>query len=61
MMSKTSAIGTILGALVIALLMPLAYIWAWNQLFSQFLIIDYSFWNWLAVALLTGWITVRRK
>lgn len=59
--SIPTAIGAILAALCIALLMPFAYIWAWNQLFGSFLVITYDFWNWLAVALLTGWITVRRR
>lgn len=58
---KTDIIGKVMAAFLIAILMPFAYIWAWNQLFSQFLVIDYDFWDWLAVALLTGWLTIRRK
>lgn len=36
-------------ALVILILSPLAVIWGWNTLFGDIKMIDYTFWNWLAV------------
>ena len=47
---KYEAIGALAAAIVIAILAPLVYIWAWNQLFSSVLTIDFTFLNWLAVA-----------
>jgi uncharacterized membrane protein len=48
-----------LGALilVVALLGPLAIIWALNTLFQTGL--DYTFWNWLAVVVLSVFIQTR--
>ena len=31
---------------------PIAFIWSWNQLFGTFHVIDYTFWNWLAAAII---------
>jgi hypothetical protein len=47
----------ILVALVIA--GPLIVIWALNQLFG--FSIDYTFWNWLAVIVLTGVLKAERN
>ena len=46
--------------IIIGLLMPFAYIWAWNTLFGVIYFIETTFWTWLAAALLTGMFTVRR-
>ena len=48
-----------LGALilVVAVLGPLAIIWALNTLFQTGL--AYTFWNWLAVVVLSAWIQTR--
>ena len=37
-----------LGVIII-IFAPLATIWSWNQLFSDIKMLEYSFWNWLAV------------
>lgn len=29
---------------------PLAFIWSWNTLFGSALMIEYTFWTWLAAA-----------
>ena len=29
---------------------PLAFIWSWNTLFGSALLIEYTFWTWLAAA-----------
>jgi hypothetical protein len=62
-MSATNAAGVIWAALlliVVGLLIPLAYIWAWNTLFGSVLFIETTFWTWLAATILTGALTVRR-
>ena len=41
------ALGTIL-----VIFGPLATIWSWNQLFGDIKMLDYNFWNWLAVVAL---------
>jgi hypothetical protein len=33
---------------------PLLTIWAWNTLFGAALMIEYTFWTWLAVIFLVG-------
>ena len=52
--------GALIGFVILLALVPLAYIWAWNQLFGSFLLIQYTFWNWLAVLILPGLFTVRK-
>lgn len=42
----------IFGILVIIALLPVAFIWGWNQLFGVIYPIEYTFWNWLAVSAL---------
>ena len=37
-----------LGVIII-IFGPLATIWSWNQLFGDIKMLDYNFWNWLAV------------
>lgn len=49
----TGAITVIVLAFGMIFLAPLAYIWGWNQLFGKIYLIDYSFWNWLAVVVLS--------
>ena len=44
-----AAIGLIGLAAIILIFGPLATIWSWNQLFGDIKMIEYSFWNWLAV------------
>jgi hypothetical protein len=34
---------------IIIIFGPLATIWSWNQLFGDIKMLDYNFWNWLAV------------
>lgn len=46
--------------IILGLLMPFAYIWAWNTLFGVVYFIETNFWTWLATALITGIFTVRR-
>ena len=43
------AISLLITALILAALSPLAIIWGWNTLFGDIKMIDYTFWNWLAV------------
>lgn len=50
----------LIGFVAMLVLVPLAYIWAWNQLFGSFLLIQYTFWNWLAVVILPGLFTIRK-
>lgn len=45
--------GGILGTIFLIALLPLAYIWGWNQLFGKLYMIDYTFWNWLGVVALS--------
>ena len=45
-------LGLVIGFLAAAAIGPLAIIWALNTLFG--LTIEYTFWTWLAVVLLTG-------
>lgn len=52
--------GAVIGMLLILILMPFAYIWAWNTLFGSFLTIEYTFWNWLATFTLVGIFTYRK-
>ena len=44
-----AAIGLIGLAAIILIFGPLATTWSWNQLFGDIKMIEYSFWNWLAV------------
>lgn len=60
MNNSTNAVAAILFLIVLALLMPFAYIWAWNTLFGAHIFIEMNFWTWLATVLLTGALTVRR-
>lgn len=47
---KTMAAVGLLGlAAIILIFGPLATIWSWNQLFGDIKMLDYNFWNWLAV------------
>lgn len=47
---KTMAAVGLLGlAAILIIFGPLATIWSWNQLFGDIKMIEYSFWNWLAV------------
>ena len=62
-MSATNAAAVMWAAIVlivVGLLMPLAYIWAWNILFGAIYYIETTFWTWLAAMIITGMITVRR-
>ena len=62
-MSATNAAGVIWAAIlliVVGLLIPLAYIWAWNTIFGSVLFIETTFWTWLAAMIITGALTVRR-
>lgn len=52
-----AAIGLIGLAVIIAVFAPLAYIWAWNQLFGSLLTIQYTFWNWLAAIVFVNLFT----
>jgi hypothetical protein len=59
---KTLGIGIIMFLIVWIVLWPLAAIWAVNTLFG--FTIAYTFWNWLAVVVLTAFFgksTVRVK
>ena len=47
--AMAGAISLIVSAVVLVALAPLAIIWGWNTLFSDIKMIDYTFWNWLAV------------
>ena len=47
-----AAIGLIGLAAIIIIFGPLATIWSWNQLFGDIKMLDYNFWNWLAVVAL---------
>lgn len=47
-----AAIGLLGLAAILIIFGPLATIWSWNQLFGNIKMIEYSFWNWLAVAVL---------
>ena len=49
----------VLFLVIIGFLMPFAYIWAWNTLFSSILTIPTNFYTWLAVGLLTGLYRVK--
>lgn len=60
-MTTEQKIGKFLAAVVVLAVMPLAYMWAWNQLFSQFYTFEYTFWNWAAVAILTRTIKLTVK
>lgn len=48
----------VVGGFIGILLWPLALIWAWNHL--GFPYIDYTFFNWLAVFVLTGAFRISR-
>ena len=41
--------GLIGFGVIIIIFGPLATIWSWNQLFGDIKMLEYSFWNWLAV------------
>ena len=60
MENSAAMTGAILGTLLIVTIAPLIYMWAWNQLFGSFLMIEYTFWNWLAALVLTGGATYRK-
>lgn len=50
---KTMAAVGLLGLAAITLIFgPLATIWSWNQLFGDIKMLNYNFWNWLAVVVL---------
>ena len=51
-MSFAPAIGVIILVTLLVIFMPLAIIWALNTLFA--LGLAYTFWNWLAVVMLTS-------
>lgn len=55
----SNVIAALMGFLIVAALMPFAYIWAWNTLFESVLRIEYTFWNWLAVCVMTSMLSVR--
>jgi hypothetical protein len=38
--------------LIVITIGPLLAIWSWNELFGDIKTIEYTFWNWLAVAFL---------
>ena len=44
-----AAIGLFALGVIIIIFGPLATIWSWNQLFGDIKMLDYNFWNWLAV------------
>jgi hypothetical protein len=44
-----AGIGLIGLGVIISIFVPLATIWSWNQLFGDIKMLEYSFWNWLAV------------
>lgn len=52
-----AAVGLVGLAAIFIVFAPLAYIWAWNQLFGSALMIEYTFWNWLATALIVNLFT----
>ena len=47
-----AGIGLITFGVIIIIFGPLATIWSWNQLFGDIKMLDYNFWNWLAVVAL---------
>lgn len=47
-----AGIGLIALGMIIIIFGPLATIWSWNQLFGDIKMLDYNFWNWLAVVAL---------
>lgn len=47
----------VLLIVVIIVAGPLAVIWAWNTLFGAALMIDYTFWSWLAVIVMGSFIS----
>ena len=47
-----SAAGLIGFGVIMIIFFPLAIIWSWNQLFGDIKMIEYSFWNWLAVIII---------
>ena len=48
-----------LAVMIIALVVlgPFIVIWAWNTLFGQAFLVDYTFWTWLAVIILGAFIS----
>jgi hypothetical protein len=44
-----AGVGLIGLGVIIIIFGPLVTIWSWNQLFGDIKMIEYSFWNWLAV------------
>jgi hypothetical protein len=49
--TKTAAAIGLLGlAAILIIFGPLFTIWSWNQLFGDFKMLEYNFWNWLAVS-----------
>lgn len=51
-------VAVIVFVFVLALL-PLAFIWGWNQLFGSLHAIEYTFWNWLAVIAIGSFFNLR--
>lgn len=53
------------AAVLLMALGPWLVIWSWNQLFGSLLVIEFTFWTWLAVVLLAAFIratlTVKRQ
>jgi hypothetical protein len=47
-----AGVGLIGLGVIIIIFGPLVTIWSWNQLFGDIKMIEYSFWNWLAVIVL---------
>jgi hypothetical protein len=47
----------VLLIVVIIVAGPLAVIWAWNTLFGAALMIEYTFWSWLAVIVMGCFIS----
>lgn len=50
--TMAAAVGLIGLAAIILIFGPLATIWSWNQLFGNFKMLEYNFWNWLAVVVM---------
>lgn len=54
---KIAAAVFVFAALVA--LVPLAFIWGWNQLFGALHTIEFTFWNWLGVIALGSFFNTR--
>lgn len=58
--SNETAAVVFLLLLILAIVMPFAYIWAWNTLFGSILLIPTNFYTWLATLILSGMLTIRK-